>query len=409
MDTNNTLIYFISRPLAPPVDALETALPELDFSTFIAGIFSTNLADTLRTTPRTTLLIPPNGAFKRLGLLVSNHLVSSSAKADLERVIRHHALVDIQYKDMLVNGSQHTFQTLEGSDVSVGRRAPDRSVTFDSSGGWPDMHSVLTPRDMLTQTGVIHEVSDIMIPRSVQLTVGKLVRAAKGTTMTTMIVKAGFDWILNGTAPPENSKWADAAPEGTGWTLLCPTDDAFKDVNLTALYEDEERLRDIVEQHIIPTPSKLPSPPTSGWMIDTIVNNRPLPLDDSATYSTLRSKDAAYGDIVIRILEGGKDGQDGTVVGIKGARGKNGEQEWAKIVSWGRSTTGGGTGGVVQIDRLLLPYQPSWYVTYGAPLAVGTGGVVLIGLFFLGVRWVWRRDTTEATYEPVGGFDNEDA
>ena len=406
---NNTVIYFLSRALAPPLDPLETALPDLDYSTFIASIFSTNLADTIRKAHKTTLLIPPDAAWKRLGLLVSNHLLSSSPKTDLERVIRHHALVGVMYADPLVNGSQHTFQTLEGSDVSVERRGPNPSVIFTSSGGWADMQSGLFPKDMLTQTGVIHEVSDIMIPRSVELTVGKLVRAAKGTTMTTMIVKSGFDWVLNGTAPPQGSKWAEAGFDGAGWTLLCPTDDAFKDINLTQLYSDEERLRDIVEQHLIPTPPKPSSPPSnSGFMIDTLVNNRPLPLEDSATYSTLRSKDAAYGDIIIRILSGGKDGSDGTVVGIKGARGKNGEQDWARIVSWGRSTTGGGTGGVVQIDRLLLPYQPSWYVQYGAPLAVGVGGIAFIGLFFWGVRWVWRRDTTEATYEPVGGFDAEE-
>ena len=35
-------------------------------------------------------------------------------------------------------------------------------------------------------------------------------------------------------------------------------------------------------------------------------------------------------------------------------------------------------------------------------------GVILIGLFFYGVRWVWRRDTTEATYEPIGGFGADD-
>ena len=82
VEVNNTVIYLVSRPLAPPVDALETALPEMDFSIFVAGVFSTNLADLLKTTPKTTLLIPPNDAFKRLGLLVSNHLLSSSSKAD---------------------------------------------------------------------------------------------------------------------------------------------------------------------------------------------------------------------------------------------------------------------------------------------------------------------------------------
>ncbi|KAI0375422.1 FAS1 domain-containing protein [Pilatotrama ljubarskyi] len=409
VEINNTVIYFVSRPLVPPADVMETALPNLDLSTFVAGIFSTNLAETLKSTPKITLLMPPNPAFERLGLLVSNYLVSSSSKADLERVIRHHAVVGVEYADALVNGSQRTFGTLEGSDLHVERRGSNRTAFFTPSGGWADMQSELQPLNMLTQTGVIHQVSDIMIPRSVHLTVGKLVRAAKGTTMTTMMVKAGLGWILNGTAPPEGSRWAEMGLKGSGWTLLCPTDDAFKKVNLTDLYANEDRLQAIVSQHLIPTPPKSSSPPTGSGslaVIDALVNNRPLPLDDSATYTTLQSAGSAYGDVIVRVLDGA-DG--GTVIGIKGARGRDGAQDWARVVAWGRSTTGDGSGGVVQIDRLLVPYTPSWYVEYGGPVAVGVGGVVVIVLFFLGVRWMWRRDTTEATYEPIGGFGHDDS
>ncbi|KAI0778602.1 FAS1 domain-containing protein [Trametes elegans] len=406
VEVNNTLIYFVSRPLIPPADIMETALPNLELSSFVASIFSTNLAETLKSTPRTTLLMPPNAAFKRLGMLVSDYLLSSSSKADLERVIRHHAVQGVEYADPLVGGSQRTFGTLEGSDLHVERRGPNRTVFFTPSGGWADMRSELLPRNMLTQTGVIHEVADIMIPRSVHLTVGKLVKAAKGTTMTTMVVKAGLGWVLNGTAPPEGSRWADIGLKGSGWTLLCPTDDAFKQINLTDLYADEERLRAIVSQHLIPTPPQSIPPADTLTVIDTLMNNRPLPLDDSATYSTLQSKASAYGDLIVRVLEGA---DEGTVIGIKGARGSDGAQDWARVLSWGRSTTGDGSGGVVQIDRLLVPYTPSWYAEYGAPLAVGAGGVLLILLFFLGVRWVWRRDTTEATYEPIGGFGHDDS
>jgi len=334
-------------------------------------------------------------------MLVSAHLLAASSKQDLERVIQHHALVGVEYAGSLVNGSQRTFGTLEGSDMHVDRRA-NGSVLLSASGGWAGMQAELQPRDMLTQTGVIHEVSDIMIPRSVQLTVGKLVKAAKGTTMATMITKAGMDWILNGTAPPEGSTWAQRGLSGSRWTLLCPTDDAFKQINLTSLYADEERLRAIVSQHLIPVPT--PAGDVHD-VEDVLNNNRPLAMDDSAAYNTLHTADSIHGDVIFRVL----DGEEGTVVGVRGARGQNGRRDWARVLSWGRSTTGGGTGGVVQIDRLLVPYYPPWYIEYGAPVAVGTIGVILIGAFFFAVRAVWRRDTTEATYEPIGGFDQDDS
>lgn len=388
--------------MTPPEDALTTLLPSLDLSTFLAAIFSTGLADKLKYTPRTTLLVPHNPAFKRLGVLVSAHLLAASSKSDLDNVIQHHALESVQYTESLRNGSQHTFSTLEGSDIHLDRTGENGTLLLTASGGWADMHSYLHPKDTLTQTGVIHEVSDLMIPRSVDLTVGKLVKAAKGTTMTTMVVKAGLDWILNGTAPPDDSRWADRGLDGAGWTLLCPTDDAFKSIKLTELYEDKDRLLKIVTQHLIPMQSPTESTPEKD-ILSSVINNQPLVLDDATTYTTLLSASNLYGDVVFRT-----EGNDNILVGIKGARGDNGKRDWAHVVAWGRSTTGGGTGGVIQIDRLLTPYSPSWWNAYGAPLGAGVLGVCLIGLFFYGVRAVWRRDTTEATYEPVGGFGQDD-
>jgi solute carrier family 25 (mitochondrial carnitine/acylcarnitine transporter), member 20/29 len=400
VEINNTLIYFVSRPLVPPSDALQTALPQLDLSSFLAAIFSTSLADLLKTTPRTTLLIPRNAAFKRLGLLVSEHLLAASSKSDLESVILHHVIDGVEYSQSLQNGSQHTFPTLESSDIKIERPA-NGSILVGASGGWPGMKSGLYTRNMLTQTGVVHELSDLMIPRSVDLTVGKLMKAAKGTTMASMVAKVGMDWLLNGTAPPEGSEWADEGLSGTGWTLLCPRDDAFKNFDLTKLFADVDSLQAIVRQHLIPTP-----PQTATDALDVLYNNRPLPLDNSATYSTLLSPASAYGDIIFRQLE--EKNADGYVVGIKGARGTDGKADWARVLSWGRSTTGGGAGGVIQIDRLLVPYYPPWWIEYGGPAVVGVGGIVAIWAFFYMVRIIWRRDTTEATYEPVGGFGRDD-
>ncbi|KAF8973549.1 carnitine/acyl carnitine carrier [Flammula alnicola] len=352
-------LFCIAASLPPP-DALQAALPSLDLSVFLAAVFSTSKAELLRTTPSTSLLIPRNQAFKRLGLLVSAHLLAPSSKDDLENVILHHALTTVEYAHSLKNGSQHTFASLEGTDIKIERLSNGTSLV-SSSGGWAGLKAELHTRDLLTQTGVIHELSDIMIPRSVRLTIGKLVKAAKGSTMSTLVNKAGFDWILNGTAPPEGSPWAD---EKYG-----NADDAFKNVNLTQLYSDVQGLQIIVAQHLIPT---IPSSSGLGDETNPLYNNRPLVFDD-ATYSTIRSSESAYGDLVFQQRSDSKECS---------------WYEWAadsaRVLSWGRSTTGSGTGGVIQIDRLLVPYQPSWWFEYGAPSAVGGIGLIIICAFFYG-------------------------
>jgi solute carrier family 25 carnitine/acylcarnitine transporter 20/29 len=335
-------------------------------------------------------------------MLVSAHLLGSSSKQDLEKVLLHHALNTVEYAEYLKNGSQHTFATLEGSDLQF-ERLKNGSLYVSPSGGWAGMQAEVYLQDRLTKTGVIHELSDILIPRSVNLTIGKLVKAAKGSTMASMAVKAGFEWVLNGTAPPEGSPWADAGLSGAGWTLLCPTDNAFKDLNLTQLYADTDGLQSIVSQHLIPSvPLQRNSFLSDN---DALYNNRPLPLDESPTYSTLLSTTSVYGDLAFRWRDDPET--KGYVVGIKGARGTDGNADWARVLSWGRSTNAGG-GGVIQIDRLLRPYNPPWWIAYGAPTGVGIVGFILICLFFYGVRIVWKRDTTEATYEPVGGFGRDD-
>ncbi|KAF8078771.1 hypothetical protein FPV67DRAFT_1558000 [Lyophyllum atratum] len=402
INITNTLVYFISRPLIPPVDPLQTALPFLELSSFLAAIFSTSQADILRHTPHISLLMPHNAAFKRLGMLVSAHLLGASSTQDLEKVLLHHALNTVEYAQSLKNGSQHTFATLEGSDLQFDR-LKNGSLYVSPSGGWTGMQAEVYVQDRLTETGVIHELSDILIPRSVNLTIGKLVKAAQGSTMASIAVKAGFEWVLNGTAPPEGSEWAEGLG-GAGWTLLCPTDTAFKDLNLTQLYADTDGLRSIIAQHLIPSP-----PSQREFFIydnDALYNNRPLPFDESPTYSTLLSASSAYGDLAFRWRDNSET--KGYIVGIKGARGTDGSADWARVLSWGRSTNAGG-GGVVQIDRLLTPYNPPWWIAYGAPTGVGFGGCILICLFFYGVRIIWKRDTTEATYEPSEAATAEEA
>lgn len=402
VEVNSSLIYFISRPIVPPSDVFETVLPMLDWSLFIASVLSSSTGDNIRKTPSTTLLVPNNPAFDRLGLLVTEYLLAPSSKSDLEKVLLHHVLSSVRYAEFLHNDTQRTFPTMEGSDLSISRET-NGTVFVSASGGWAGMRAQLRTKDILTQTGVVHELSDILIPRSVELTIGKLMKAGKGTTMFSMVTKAGLDWVLNGTAPPEGSQWAEQGFGKVGWVLLCPSDDAFKNYNLTELYDDKNKLIKIVSQHLIPYPSQSDKP-ILRMDNDPLNNNRPLVLADSATYSTILSPNTAYGDLVFKQSD---DAKSGFIVGIKGARGTDGTSDFAHVISWGRSTTGGGTGGVIRIDRLLLPYYPPWWTEFGAPLIVGMLGVLVICGFFYGVRLFWQRDTTEATFEPLDGTEED--
>ena len=391
VEIGNVVVYFVSRPILPPTDAMTSALPKLELSAFLAAIFSSSLADVIKTTPRSTILMPRNKGFEHLGTLVSDHLLSSAGKSDLTHVIMHHVVDGVYYSGSLTGVSGKSIPTDDGSDIRL------VNGSFTASGGWMDMTSELHLENVITATGVVHELSDVLIPRTVELTVGKLARAAKGSLMVSLLVKAGFEWVLDASDPPAGSPWAEMGLDGKGWTLLCPPDQAFKHLNMTELLGNLERLEEIVGQHLIPTPSRPLPVFTSAEKAKDGKFNRPISLSNEATYSTLLSTNNVYGDIVFRSP---KTPDGPLVLGIKGARGTSGQEDWAEVVSWGRATTGEGVGGVIAIDRLLSPYHPSWLVANGKPIGGGVFGVLLICAFFWGVRWVWKMEV-DATYEPL--------
>lgn len=113
----DTIIYFISKPITPPTDALTAALPSLHLSTFIAAVFSTSLDQKLKNSTSTTILIPQNSAFENLGGLVTSHLLSSStsAKKDLESIILHHVVQGVNYWKDLAKVPRLRLRVLSGS------------------------------------------------------------------------------------------------------------------------------------------------------------------------------------------------------------------------------------------------------------------------------------------------------
>jgi solute carrier family 25 carnitine/acylcarnitine transporter 20/29 len=409
VEIQGSIIYLLSKLLEPPPDAIEAILPSSTLSTFLTSVFASSLDDTVRFSRSSTILVPQNDAFQDLGLLTT-HLLLPEARRDLGRVIKHHILTSVLYESELGNGTTGTHGTLEGSDV----RLTDGFIT--SSGEW-GVFGKIDPKNVLTKTGVVHQMDRVLIPRSVKVNVGDLARAAKGFTMAGLVTRSGLGGILNGTLSLDDvegwdgwraqkvGKDRDSKGQATGWILLCPTDEAFRTVNLTRLLGDMDATKRFVMQHIVPTPPNLPSS-TEGRQRDPWASY-PIPFIDDSAYNTLLAPDDdQHSDITFRYPDNRSDRS--VYVGIKNIRGSLGSTEFAKILSYGRTTTHGPRGGVIMIDRVLDPYVSGWWGAWGAAAATGTGGVlVIVALWFWWHYW-WHSWSEEATYEPLDAGDTED-
>lgn len=408
----------ISQVLQPPGDSIERLESSAKLSTFLAAAYASKMTPKLKTEHSISLVVPQNSGFERLGLLTDYLLLPDDPRNDLRRVIKNHMLEGVYYTSDFGNDTTRNVSTREGTPLIV-----DHAREVRESGIW-NRTSTLVPRDYLTRTGVIHEVRDVLLPSTLHVSVGDLAKAAGGNTMITLIHRAGLGGLLNGTLTLEDvdelddwkrthrrnrtSNFASRQLNAPiGWILLCPKDSAFKGVNLTRLLNDVEILRPLVMQHIIPmTPIMTPS---------SLDAELPLSYADGATYTTLLAPNSLRADLVFRVTA--KPGAplpiSKILVGIKGARGSDALTDFARVISFGRTTvpargaesdpTGGPRSGVLQIDRVLEPWIPGWWDAWGRYVAGGAIGVILIIAFWTTVMYFWWRADEEPTYEPLNG------
>jgi solute carrier family 25 carnitine/acylcarnitine transporter 20/29 len=392
-----TVIYFVSQVLEPPERVFQVALSDLRLSTWVASIYASELDRNLSDTPGVTFLAPTNAAFNYLGL-ARNYLLLPSSKSEAEAVVKYHALDEVVYLNDFGRGSRR-YPTLEGTEIYIERTQNDTFLHGPDYKGFPINGDIRDGRivsgDMLTSTGALHVVDQVELPPSVKITINKLMRGAKASTMSDLLRLTNMSWIAEGTDPPEDfvlakgKKGIDKRPfQHRSYTLLCPTDHAFSRINLTRYLDDPVALEELVRLHIIPSP-----PPSKSSIEDPSrfpSDGRPLTLADEAAYSTLLSAKegggSKYGDVVFR-----HSGNDHWLVGIKGARGTDAQHDWASVTGFGRasprffdSEPSGGEdeeqggevstqklprmvygGGLLLVDAVLLPYEPDWFARWG--------------------------------------------
>ncbi|KAL9937901.1 hypothetical protein V8E36_003446 [Tilletia maclaganii] len=198
--------------------------------------------------------------------------------------------------------------------------------------------AILKKGDMLTNTGVIHEISRVELPETLDITIGKLMVGAKAGTMIELVRKAGYGWILNGSTPTNtfddeddlldtegilNSKRSRNKrrkkerrrhkrrhdmfrDEKQAYILLCPTDAAFSKFNLTkyVVEEDRQALKRLVQLHIVPLSADAAN--KVGGMKEGSYGGLllPLALDDHLALPSLLDKQlggaSSYGSVAFR-------------------------------------------------------------------------------------------------------------
>ncbi|KAK4701225.1 hypothetical protein P7C70_g5009, partial [Phenoliferia sp. Uapishka_3] len=427
----DSIIYLISSVLVPPASVVTTAVSDLRLSTFVASIYAASLDQILSTAPAVTYFIPDNNAFTSLGLVMS-YLLLPTSRSELRSLIRYHAVDELVYLDDFPAGGSRRYPTLDGAEIYVERPSMNSSVTLHGPtiGGLPangeTRDAKVTEGDILTSTGALHIVDQVELPPHLSISISKLIRGAKANTMVDLIRAANMSWILDGEAPPASfldgseseynfgknkgkkggKKHKRKAPTDRAYTILCPTDKAFARLNLTYYLTNPFALSELVKLHIIPTDAFKP----------LSSDGRPLLLTDEISYPTLldlsEGGDSKYGTVAFR-----RWGDDGWLVGIKSARGTNGESDSARVVAYGRATPsflGGGddgtstrlaaAGGVLTIDSVLLPYQPGWSRRFGwiiALVVLGLAATSCVGLLF----WkMWKG--RQVNYERLEGEED---
>ena len=131
---------------------VDVALGSADHTTLVAALKAGDLVEALDSPGGVyTIFAPTNAAFAKLPKGTVEDLLKPEKKADLRRVLQHHAAVpSLQVKDM------HDGQSLAMSDGT--------KVTFHVKGGKVSVDDANIVASVTASNGVVHVVDTVILP-----------------------------------------------------------------------------------------------------------------------------------------------------------------------------------------------------------------------------------------------------
>lgn len=307
----------VSNTLNLPSDMLSRLAVDLNLSTFIATLYVSKLTDELLKTKGITLFVPTNEAFDRLGL-IAKYLMHPSGNHALRTILRYHVANKILYYDDMLSQT-HEVNTLANINLLIRGTKDQQHVVVGKPNGLDAEAGVIvdneasstTSKNIVIENGVVHKLNEVQIPDQVRINNYDILVGIGATTMLKVFELANMTDVLN----------------KSDCVVLAPTEKAFAKVDLENLYNNTYQLERIAKFHLLKT----------TWQQD---------------YSTWQSNFETYLSkydklIIKKQVENGKDD---LIISIK-----DNEDFTSKITGLGKSTILRASGGVMEIDTVLIP------------------------------------------------------
>ncbi|XP_032411158.1 transforming growth factor-beta-induced protein ig-h3 [Xiphophorus hellerii] len=196
----NGIVHVIDRVITAVSSDMQSIIDvDDDLETLRAAFAAAGLSTLLESPGQYTIFAPTNDAFTKIPRETLNRILGDPVA--LKDLLNYHMLKQLQCAESIVSGT--SVETLQGTALEVGCDGDQMTLNGNA---------VVTKKDQLGTNGVIHYISQLLIPDSAK-TLLELAEDSSVSTATRLFVDAGLSSHLRGSE---------------ALTMLAPLNDAFK-------------------------------------------------------------------------------------------------------------------------------------------------------------------------------------
>ncbi|XP_008300871.1 transforming growth factor-beta-induced protein ig-h3 isoform X2 [Stegastes partitus] len=196
----NGIVHVVDRVITAISNDMQAIIDiDDDLETLRTAFAAAGLTSILENEGQYTVFAPTNEAFEKIPAETLNRILGDPVA--LRDLLNYHILKHMQCAESIVSGTP--METLQGTVLEVG--CDGDQMTLNGK-------AIITKKDQLGTNGVIHYISELLIPDSAK-TLLELAEGSSVSMATKLFVEAGLTSHLTGSE---------------ALTLLAPLDEAFK-------------------------------------------------------------------------------------------------------------------------------------------------------------------------------------